>query len=185
MAALPGDARGAEAAWNQARLDVVLRQFRLPCPLAEATAIVLGSTGLGPGVAAPAGDVRCAPRLGVLFLEWRRTISSVTYDEGLAQRIRERIGERPDLTEKRMFGGLSFLLHGNMTVGVVGDELIARVGPDRTERALARPEARPMDFTGRPMRGWVTVSGPRLAQDAVLEHWITVAAAFADTLPPK
>ncbi|MGZ9934869.1 TfoX/Sxy family protein [Streptomyces sp. NC-S4] len=109
----------------------------------------------------------------------------MTYDEGLAQRIRERIGERPDLTEKRMFGGLSFLLHGNMTAGVVGDELIARVGPDRTEQALARPEARPMDFTGRPMRGWVTVSGPPLAEDAVLEQWITVAVAFADTLPPK
>lgn len=109
----------------------------------------------------------------------------VTYDEGLAQRIREQLGERPDLAEKRMFGGLAFLLYGNMTVGVVGDEVIARVGPDRTEQALARPEARPMDFTGRPMRGWVTVSGPSLAEDSVLEHWVTTALAFAGTLPPK
>ncbi|MEU9372647.1 TfoX/Sxy family protein [Streptomyces sp. NPDC048255] len=109
----------------------------------------------------------------------------MTYDEGLAQRVRERLGERPDLTEKRMFGGLTFLLHGNMTVGVAGDELIARVGPEGTERALARPEARPMDFTGRPMRGWVTVGGPSLAEDAVLDHWITTATAFAATLPPK
>ncbi|MFG2868541.1 TfoX/Sxy family protein [Streptomyces sp. NPDC048338] len=109
----------------------------------------------------------------------------MTYDEGLAQRIRERLGERPAVSEKRMFGGLAFLLHGNMTVGVSGDEVIARVGPDGTEQALARPEARPMDFTGRPMRGWVTVSGPALAEDAVLDHWVTRAVAFADTLPPK
>ncbi|MFG2879037.1 TfoX/Sxy family protein [Streptomyces sp. NPDC048337] len=109
----------------------------------------------------------------------------MTYDEGLAQRIREQLGERPDVAEKRMFGGLAFLLHGNMTVGVVGDELIARVGPEQAEQALARPEARPMDFTGRPMRGWVTVGGPALAEDTVLDHWITTATAFTDTLPPK
>ncbi|MFI7356205.1 TfoX/Sxy family protein [Streptomyces sp. CC77] len=109
----------------------------------------------------------------------------MTYDEGLAQRIREELGERTDLTEKRMFGGLSFLVGGNMTVGVVGDELIARVGPDRAQEALARPEARPMDFTGRPMRGWVTVSGPALAEDLVLRDWVTWSLAFAGTLPPK
>lgn len=109
----------------------------------------------------------------------------MTYDEGLAQRIREQLGENRAVTEKRMFGGLAFLLHGNMTVGVVGDEVIARVGPEGTERALARPEARPMDFTGRPMRGWVTVAGPALAEDPVLEHWIATALAFAATLPPK
>ncbi|MEU8524954.1 MULTISPECIES: TfoX/Sxy family protein [Streptomyces] len=109
----------------------------------------------------------------------------MTYDEGLAQRIREQLAERSDITEKRMFGGLSFLLAGHMTVGVVGDELIARVGTDRTEAALARPEARPMDFTGRPMRGWVTVSGPELAEDSVLRHWVTASVAFAATLPPK
>ncbi|MEU9305568.1 TfoX/Sxy family protein [Streptomyces sp. NPDC048269] len=101
----------------------------------------------------------------------------MTYDEGLAQRIREQLRERPDITEKRMFGGLSFLLCGHMSVGVVGDELIARVGPDRAEEALARPEARPMDFTGRPMRGWVTVGGPALAEDSVLRHWVTAGLA--------
>ncbi|MFE2248061.1 TfoX/Sxy family protein [Streptomyces lavendulae] len=109
----------------------------------------------------------------------------MTYDEGLAQRIRERLGEQPAVTEKRMFGGLAFLLRGNMTVAVSGEEVVVRVGPDRSEEALARPEARPMDFTGRPMRGWVTVSGPALAGDAVLDHWIMTAVAFADTLPPK
>jgi TfoX/Sxy family transcriptional regulator of competence genes len=109
----------------------------------------------------------------------------MTYDEGLAQRIREQLGERPALTEKRMFGGVAFLLDGNMTVGVAGDELIARVGPDQSAQALARPEARPMDFTGRPMRGWVTVGGPALADDSVLRHWITTATDFVGTLPPK
>ncbi|MFJ5833309.1 TfoX/Sxy family protein [Streptomyces sp. NPDC093089] len=102
----------------------------------------------------------------------------MTYGEGLAQRIREGRGERPDLTEKRIFGGLAFLLSGNMTVGVVGDEL---VGPGRAEAALAHP----MDFTGRPRRGWATVGGPALAEDRVLDHWITTAVGFASTLPPK
>ncbi|MCX5208786.1 TfoX/Sxy family protein [Kitasatospora sp. NBC_00240] len=109
----------------------------------------------------------------------------MTYDEGLAQRIRERLGERAGLGEKRMFGGLAFLLGGHMTVGVVGDELIARVGPAHHEEALVRPEARPTDFTGKPMRGWVTVGGPALAEDPVLDHWITTAVDFASTLPPK
>ncbi|MFD5141937.1 TfoX/Sxy family protein [Streptomyces sp. NPDC058401] len=109
----------------------------------------------------------------------------MTYDEGLAQRIRERLGEQAAVTEKRMFGGLAFLLHGNMTMAVSGEEVAVRVGPDQSEQALARPEARPMDFTGRPMRGWVTVSGPALTKDAVLDHWITTAVSFADTLPPK
>ncbi|MFG2868838.1 TfoX/Sxy family protein [Streptomyces zaomyceticus] len=112
-------------------------------------------------------------------------MGSTTYDEGLAQRIRERLGEWLQITEKRMFGGPAFLLGGNMTVGVVGDELIARVGPEHTEEALTRPEARPMDFTGKPIRGWVTVGGPALAEDQVLDHWITTAVGFASTLPPK
>ncbi|MFC8275305.1 TfoX/Sxy family protein [Streptomyces sp. NPDC057271] len=109
----------------------------------------------------------------------------MAYDEGLAQRIREQLRDRPGITEKRMFGGLSFLLGGNMTVGVVGDELIARVGTDGAAEALARPGARPMDFTGRPMRGWVTVSGPELAENSVLRHWVTASVAFTGTLPPK
>lgn len=67
----------------------------------------------------------------------------MTYDEGLAQRIRERLGEWSAVTEKRMFGGLAFLLHGNMTVGVSGEEVVVRVGPDRTEQALARPRPGP------------------------------------------
>ncbi|WP_405421367.1 TfoX/Sxy family protein [Streptomyces erythrochromogenes] len=109
----------------------------------------------------------------------------MTYDQGLAQRVRERLGGLDGVTEMRMFGGIGFLLHGNMVLAVSGDELTARVGPQGTERALTRREARPTDFTGRPMRGWVTIGGPSLVEDPVLDHWVTTATVFAASLPPK
>ncbi|MET8124365.1 TfoX/Sxy family protein [Streptomyces sp. NPDC005065] len=109
----------------------------------------------------------------------------MAYDEGLAQRIRERLGAQDHITEKRMFGGLSFLCHGNMAVGVIGDEMIVRVGPDSTEAALARPGARAFDFSSRPMRGWVTVAASALATDATLLAWIDEGHGCALGLPPK
>ncbi|MFD9509474.1 TfoX/Sxy family protein [Streptomyces mirabilis] len=84
-------------------------------------------------------------------------------DEGLAERIRERLGTDPDITEKRMFGGIAFLHRGNVAVGVTGDDLMVRVGPDTTEQALTRPGTRIFDMTGRPMRGWVVVAGSAVA----------------------
>jgi len=108
----------------------------------------------------------------------------MAYDEVLAERIRERLDEAGGLAEKRMFGGLAFLEHGNMTVGVLGDDLIARVGPQNTAVALARPGARAFAVTGRPMRGWVMVAGEELDDDA-LDDWITWARAHVATLPPK
>ncbi|MBW3669776.1 MAG: TfoX/Sxy family protein, partial [Actinobacteria bacterium] len=71
------------------------------------------------------------------------------FDEGLAQRVRELLEDGPDASERKMFGGLAFMLGGNMCCGIVGDELMVRVGPDGYEAALARPHAREMDFTGR------------------------------------
>ncbi len=109
----------------------------------------------------------------------------MSYDEGLAQRIREQLGGESRLAEKRMFGGLSFLEHGNMVVGVIGDELIARVGEGGTDAALQRPGARLFDFSGRPMRGWITVGGSALNEDDALAAWIADARAFVATLPPK
>ncbi|MFJ4366855.1 TfoX/Sxy family protein [Streptomyces chartreusis] len=109
----------------------------------------------------------------------------MAYDEGLAQRIRERLGGRPEITEKRMFGGIAFLVHGNMAVGVSGDDLMVRVGPDGTEAALARPGTRIFDMTGRPMKGWILVAGDALAEDDVLGAWIAEGRAFAAGLPPK
>jgi len=109
----------------------------------------------------------------------------VAYDEGLAQRIREILGDRTDVLEKRMFGGLSFMLHGNMCCGVAGDDLMARVGPDHYEEALGRPHARPMDFTGKPLKGFVYVDAAGYLTDEDLESWIDLAVKFADTLPAK
>jgi TfoX/Sxy family transcriptional regulator of competence genes len=109
----------------------------------------------------------------------------MAYDEGLAQRIRERFGAEPGISEKRMFGGIAFLLHGNMAVGVSGDDLMVRVGPDRTDAALARPGTRIFDMTGRPMRGWILVDGAAVAEDEVLGAWVEEGHDFAASLPPK
>ncbi|MFJ7071471.1 TfoX/Sxy family protein [Streptomyces sp. NPDC098781] len=109
----------------------------------------------------------------------------MAYDEGLAQRIRERLGADAGVGEKRMFGGLAFLVHGNMAVGVSGDDLMVRVGPENADAALARPGARVFDMTGRPMKGWILVAGDALADDDVLGAWIDEGHAFAAALPPK
>lgn len=109
----------------------------------------------------------------------------MAYDEGLAERIRERLGADPEISEKRMFGGLAFLHRGNMAVGVTGDDLMVRVGPDATDTALARPGARIFDMTGRPMRGWVVVDGTAVAEDEALGAWVDEGRAFAAGLPPK
>ena len=81
----------------------------------------------------------------------------MAYDEGVAQRLRDVFGDRTDVVEKRMFGGLAFMVSGNMCCGVVGKELMARVGPEQYEQALKEPYAREMDFTGKPMKGFVYV----------------------------
>ncbi|MEV0410606.1 TfoX/Sxy family protein [Streptomyces sp. NPDC050448] len=109
----------------------------------------------------------------------------MAYDEGLAERIRDRLGEDRAITEKRMFGCLVFLCNGNMAVGVTSDDLMVRVGPQATAGALARPGARIFDFTGRPMRGWVVVDASALVEDGPLAEWIDTGRAFAAGLPPK
>jgi TfoX/Sxy family transcriptional regulator of competence genes len=109
----------------------------------------------------------------------------VAYDEGLAERIRQRLGTDQDVTERRMFGGIAFLHRGNMAVGVSGDDLMVRIGPDNTDAALARPGARVFDMTGRPMRGWILVDGAALTEDDVLGEWIEKGRSFAASLPPK
>lgn len=109
----------------------------------------------------------------------------MAYDEGLAQRVREALVAREDLTEKKMFGGLCFLLGGNMCCGIVGEELMLRVGPDSWEAALARPHAREMDFTGRSLKGMVYVGSEGISEDADLGACLQIAVAFAGSLPPK
>jgi TfoX/Sxy family transcriptional regulator of competence genes len=109
----------------------------------------------------------------------------MAYDEGLAQRVRERLTGQPGLSEKKMFGGLCFLLGGNMCCGIVGEELMLRVGKEAYEITLARPHAREMDFTGRAMRGMVYVGNEGLADDSDLAAWLAPATSFAGSLPPK
>lgn len=108
----------------------------------------------------------------------------MAYDETLADRLRDRMATDAGVAEKKMFGGLAFLTNGNMTVGVHGDDLIARISPDETDSALNRPGARPFDITGRPMRGWILVAGETL-DDEELDGWLADAKAFVATLPPK
>lgn len=90
-----------------------------------------------------------------------------------------------DLVERRMFGGLAFMLAGNMACGVLGDELIVRAGPHEFERALAEAHSREFDFTGRPMKGFVVVSPQGIASDDALAAWVELGAEFAASLPPK
>lgn len=109
----------------------------------------------------------------------------MAYDEGLAQRIREVLGERDDIEEKKMFGGLSFLLNGNMSVGVIKDDLCVRADPERYDDLLARPGAREFDFTGRPMKGWLMVAPEGLEDDEALRAWVDESVRFAASLPAK
>ena len=114
----------------------------------------------------------------------------MAYDEGLAERIRESVGQRDDLdsdevVEKKMFGGLAFMIRGHMTVGINGDELMVRLGPDAYAEALRRPHAREMDFTGRALKGFVYVGTDGTAADDDLSEWIGSGVDFVKTLPPK
>ena len=109
----------------------------------------------------------------------------MAYDEGLADRIRGALAKHPGVSERKMFGGLCFMVQGNMACGVVGDELMVRVGPDGYEAALAEPHAREMDFTKRPMRGMVYVGREGIESDEGLEDWVDRGAAFALSLPAK
>lgn len=109
----------------------------------------------------------------------------MAYDEGLAERIRDVLRAHPSVSERAMFGGLAFMLDGHMAVGIIGDTLMARVGPQAYEQALARPHVRKMDFTGRPMKGYVFVDASGLARDAELAEWVDRCVRFVGTLPRK
>ncbi len=115
----------------------------------------------------------------------REEVGALAYDEGLAQRIREVLEDDTAATEKKMFGGLCFLIRGNMCCGVVGDELMVRVGADAYEEMLSHQEAREMDFTGRAMRGMVYVSSAGVEADEDLAAWVERGVVFAGSLPAK
>ncbi len=107
-------------------------------------------------------------------------------NEELLARIRKTLSRRRSITEKRMFGGNCFFVCGNMIGGVSGaGELMIRVGPDRYEDALEQPHASEMDFTGRPMRGFVSIARDGISTDEDLKYWIDLGLKYARSLPPK
>jgi TfoX/Sxy family transcriptional regulator of competence genes len=109
----------------------------------------------------------------------------MAYDELLGVRIQAALSDQPGLVEKKMFGGVCFMLNGNMACGVIKNDLIVRVGPENHVTALSRPHAHPFDFSGKPMAGWVTVSGAGVATEKDLKEWLRLGVDFARTLPPK
>ena len=109
----------------------------------------------------------------------------MAFDESLAARIRNALARKKGVEEKKMFGGVGFLLNGNMLVGVWKDSLIVRLGPDKGEDALLEPHVKAFDITGRPMKGWVLVESGGVVADDQLKDWIQRAVKFVGKLPGK
>jgi TfoX/Sxy family transcriptional regulator of competence genes len=109
----------------------------------------------------------------------------MVYDPTLAQRVREALLSKGEFEEKKMFGGISYMYNGNMTVGVLRDEVIVRVGLENYEKALTKPGVELFTPTGKPMAGWITVASEGYRQDTDLQTWIDMALDFVKTLPAK
>ncbi len=109
----------------------------------------------------------------------------MAYDEGLAERMREALAEELGVVEKRMFGGIAFMVRGHMSAGIIKDEIMVRVGPDAYAALVRQKHARAMDFTGRPMVGYLFVGAAGVAEDGDLRRWIGHGVAFARSLPEK
>ncbi len=109
----------------------------------------------------------------------------MAYNEEFAERIRDIVIVAPGYSERKMFGGVGYMVFGNMACGVIRDYLIVRVGPDAYDDTLAEPNVRPFDMSGPPMRGWVAIAMEHLADDKTLQAWIDRGIAFAITLPKK
>jgi len=109
----------------------------------------------------------------------------MAFDEGLAERIRGVLDARSDTDERKMFGGIAFLVAGNMACGVMGDDLMVRMAPDDAEARESEPGARRFDMSGRPMKGWLLVAPEATTDDGDLELWVRRGEQFAASLPPK
>ena len=118
------------------------------------------------------------PPSGGFVIECRR----MAFDEQLAKRIQNIVGKKKGVMSKQMFGGIAFMLDGKMFVGVVGDDLMVRVGKEQGPELLEREGARPMDFTGKPMAGYLYVDETGFRSDAELEEWIGYATRFVKTI---
>ncbi|MGH2788385.1 MAG: TfoX/Sxy family protein [Actinomycetota bacterium] len=109
----------------------------------------------------------------------------MAYDEELAARVREILEERVEPGQRKMFGGIAFMVNGHMCCGVIKEDLVLRLSPDVADKALEDPNVRPMDFTGRPMKGFVFVSDEGTRTEARLRRHLRSALEFVETLPPK
>jgi hypothetical protein len=110
----------------------------------------------------------------------------MAYDLELADRIRSRLASHPGVTERQMFGGIGFMVGGNMAVGVTGNELMVRVAAEEHDAAMARPGAHAFGMTGRrPMRGWLVVAPEGIASDSDFGEWVDLGVRQAESLPPK
>jgi TfoX/Sxy family transcriptional regulator of competence genes len=110
----------------------------------------------------------------------------MAYDEDLANRIRELVADTPGVAEKKMFGGLAFLVGGNMAVAASGQGgLMVRIDPGETDHLLRKPHARPFEMRGRPMDGWLRVDAEGVRTKRQLEPWVKRGVAYARSLPPK
>lgn len=109
----------------------------------------------------------------------------MAYDHQIADEIRTAIGSRPSVTEREMFGGIAFMVNGNMAVGVSGDELMVRVGKDAHDDAISRRGARTFDMGARPMRGWISVAAEGFSTEEDFASWVSRGVSYAESLAPK
>jgi TfoX/Sxy family transcriptional regulator of competence genes len=109
----------------------------------------------------------------------------MAFDEALATRVRPLVAAYDGVAEKKMFGGLAFLVNGNMSVGVHGSELIVRIEPAQSGQALKEIGVRIFDITGRPMKGWLLVASSTLSEKSALAKWVKKGVEYAQSLPPK
>ncbi len=110
----------------------------------------------------------------------------MSFDTKIADRIRKKLGKRKGLTEKKMFGGIAFMVNGNMCCGVHRDKMIVRVDPEETDVVLKEKHTRIFDLSGgRPMKGWILVQQKGVATDSALAKWVGVGLKYASSLPAK
>jgi hypothetical protein len=109
----------------------------------------------------------------------------MAFDEVLADRVRDVLADEVGVAEKRMFGGVAFLLHGNLACGLYQDSVLVRLPPEQAEAALSEPGIRRFDMTKRPMRGWILVGPDACAEDEDLRRWVERGLAYAGSMPPK
>ncbi len=109
----------------------------------------------------------------------------MAYDEELGARLREIVAEQGEFREQKMFGGLAFMVGGHMCCGVIKDDLVVRVDPEQSEKLLKDKNARPMDFSGKPMKGFLYISPAGTSTEKRLRRWVDEGLAFVSGLPPK